>query len=142
MPLTYTSSTALSATTAQSSGMTRAAALSHASAHLNASLMTAQPHTSSAVHHHGAQDTVVYARSGHGAIVTEGGNKTQPMAPGDFALIPAWEEHQEVNNGDEEVVWAIVRTGREAVVVNLEGWGESLKEGEGEVKGNGQMVGP
>jgi uncharacterized RmlC-like cupin family protein len=90
-----------------------------------ASLMTALPHSASAVHHHGPQDTIVYAVSGHGAIVSEGGRKRQDLAPGDFALIPAYAEHQEVNEGNEEAVWVITRSGSEPVVQNLEGWGES-----------------
>jgi uncharacterized RmlC-like cupin family protein len=90
-----------------------------------ASLMTALPHSASAVHHHGPQDTVVYAASGYGSIVSEGGKKRQDLAPGDFALIPAYAEHQEVNDGVEEVVWVITRSGSEPVVVNLEGWGKS-----------------
>src|ERR1700733_7144257 len=65
--------------------------------------MTALPKSASAVHHHGPQDTIVYAASGHGAIVSEGGKKRQDLAPGDFALIPAYAEHQEGNDGDEGV---------------------------------------
>lgn len=42
-----------------------------------------------------------------------------------YALIPAYAEHQEVNDSDEDVVWAIVRSGKEPIVVNLEGWGTS-----------------
>jgi uncharacterized RmlC-like cupin family protein len=87
--------------------------------------MTALPKSASAVHHHGPQDTIVYAASGHGAIVSEGGKKRQDLAPGDFALIPAYAEHQEVNDGDEDVVWVITRSGSEPVVENLEGWGKS-----------------
>lgn len=89
--------------------------------------MIAYPHTSSAVHHHGEQNTIVYAKRGHGAVVSNGGKTVQNLEPGDFALIPAWEEHQEINNGDEEVEWIITRTGREPIVVNLGGWGESKK---------------
>lgn len=38
-----------------------------------------------------------------------------------------------MNESDEDVVWAIVRSGEEPVVVNLEGgWGSSFGEGEGE----------
>jgi len=87
--------------------------------------MIAHPHTASAIHHHGAQDTIVYAVSGHGTVVSEGGRKRQQLGPGDFALIPAYAEHQEANEGDEEVRWVIVRSGREPVVENLEGWSES-----------------
>jgi uncharacterized RmlC-like cupin family protein len=50
--------------------------------------MIAKPHTASAVHHHGEQDTVVFSFSGYGTVVSEGGNKRQNLSPGDFALIP------------------------------------------------------
>jgi gentisate 1,2-dioxygenase len=70
-------------------------------------------------------DTIVYATKGHGAIVSSNGKKRQELAPGDFALIPAYAEHQEVNDGEEEVVWIITRGGRNPVVQNLEGWGKS-----------------
>lgn len=45
------------------------------------------------------------------------------MPLGDFAFLPAWEEHPEGNDGDEEVVGAIVRTGWETCVEELGGWG-------------------
>jgi uncharacterized RmlC-like cupin family protein len=93
-------------------------------------VMIALPHSASDIHHHGAQDTVVYAKSGKGSIVYAGGKKRQDLSPGDFALIPAWAEHQEVNDGDEEVTWIIVRSGRSPVVENLQGWGESQKGSE------------
>lgn len=88
-----------------------------------ASSMVAEPHSASAIHHHGGQDTVVYAVRGRGSVVSEGGKKRVDLEPGDFALIPAWMEHQEVNDNDEEVLWTIVRSGRNPEVVNLEGWG-------------------
>ena len=74
------------------------------------------------------QDTIVYAASGYGSVISEGGRKRQDLSPGDFALIPAWTEHQEVNGSDEEVTWIISRSGGTPVVVNLKGWAE------GEVK--------
>lgn len=85
--------------------------------------MIAKPHSLSGIHHHGAQDTIVYALSGRGAIVSDGGRKRQVLTPGDFALIPAGAEHQEVNDGDEEVTWIITRSGRVPEVKNLEEWG-------------------
>lgn len=85
-------------------------------------VMLAKPHTSSAIHHHGEQDTIVYAASGYGAVVSEGGQKRQELSPGDFALIPAFAEHQEVNDGDEDVFWIITRSGRNPIVENLDGW--------------------
>jgi len=67
-------------------------------------------------------DTIVYAASGHGTIVSEGGKKRQDLEPGDFALIPAYCEHQEVNDSDADIVWVITRGGRNPIVQNLEGW--------------------
>lgn len=70
-------------------------------------------------------DTIVYAVKGRGTVVSEGGKKRQDLSPGDFALIPAYAEHQEANDGDEEVVWVITRSGRAPIVENLEDWGSS-----------------
>lgn len=87
-------------------------------------VMLAQPHTSSGIHHHASQDTIVYAIRGTGAIVSmvDGKKVKKELKAGDWALIPAGVEHQEMNEGDEEVGWVIVRGGREAEVVNVEGW--------------------
>ncbi|KAK7976143.1 hypothetical protein PG989_014606 [Apiospora arundinis] len=112
-------------------GMLRQNALTDLCDGICASRMIAKPHSSSAVHHHGAQDTIVLALSGHGTVVSEGGHKRVDLKPGDFCLIPAWAEHQEVNDGDEDVVWGIVRSGRAPEVVNLTGWG-------GDVAGEGK----
>ena len=90
--------------------------------------MIATPRSASAIHHHGAQDTIVYCVRGKGAVVSEGGKKKQVLGPGDFALIPAHAEHQEVNDGDEEVEWIITRSGRVPEVVNLKGWEEGPSE--------------
>lgn len=88
-------------------------------------VMIAKPNSASAVHHHGEQDTIVYALHGHGVIVSDAGKTRQELAPGDFALIPAWAEHQEVNESAEEVTWIITRSGRVPAVENLEGWSTS-----------------
>ncbi|KAK7931674.1 RmlC-like cupin [Apiospora marii] len=107
----------------QTDGMLRQNAITDLCDGICASRMIAKPHSSSAVHHHGAQDTIVVALSGRGTVVSEGGHKRVDLQPGDFCLIPAWAEHQEVNEGDEDVVWGIVRSGRAPEVVNLTGWG-------------------
>ena len=86
--------------------------------------MIAKPHTASAVHHHGEQDTIAYVLKGQATIVSEGGRKRQDIKPGDFALIPAYAEHQEVNEGEEDVTLIITRSGRVPIVENLEGWTE------------------
>ncbi|TRX89921.1 hypothetical protein FHL15_009193 [Xylaria flabelliformis] len=122
-PLHYTAGSSLSPSGGQTEGMIRSNAIVDKCDGICASSMLAKPHTASAVHHHGAQDTVVYAVSGRGAIVVEDGKKRIELGPGDYALIPAFMEHQEVNDGDEDVVWTIVRSGRVPEVVNLTGWG-------------------
>jgi hypothetical protein len=77
-------------------------------------------------------DTIVYAASGHGTILTNpsllgpSNLKRYDLSPGDFALIPAWTEHQEVNSSDKDVVWIITGNGSTPVVVNLEDWGGGL----------------
>lgn len=72
----------------------------------------------------------MYAASGHGTILTNtssssssSGLKRHELSPGDFALIPAFVEHQEVNESGEDVVWIITRSGSVPEVVNLKGWG-------------------
>lgn len=46
------------------------------------------------------------------------------LSPGDFAFVPAWTEHQAVNeSNDVDVVWVVTRNGGEPLQVDLEGWG-------------------
>ncbi|KAJ9603225.1 hypothetical protein H2200_012520 [Cladophialophora chaetospira] len=120
----------------QTEGMIRQSAIVEVSPSICGTLMRAQPHSASAVHHHGTQDTVVYAVSGYGSLVSSSGKTKdgpfgdvrQDLKPGDWALIPAYREHQEVNDGDEEAVWVIVRAPEGVPVVeNLKEWGASLK---------------
>ena len=92
-----TKSSSLQTSGGQTEGMIRSNALTNLTDGICASRMIAKPHTASAVHHHGEQDTVVFAFSGYGTIVSEGGKKKERLEPGDFALIPAFAEHQEVN---------------------------------------------
>lgn len=124
-PVQITKASELHTNTGQTEGMIRQGAIVDKSDNISASVMIAHPHSSSAVHHHGPQDTVVYCVRGRGAVVSEGGKKRQVLEKGDFALIPAHAEHQEVNDGDEEVEWIITRSGRVPVVENLEGWGKN-----------------
>lgn len=120
-----TKASELHANTGQTEGMVRKGAIVDKCDSICASVMLAAPHTSSAIHHHGAQDTVVYCMRGQGAIVSEGGKKRQIVAKGDFALIPAYAEHQEVNDGDDELEWIITRSGRVPIVENVEAWAKS-----------------
>ncbi|KAJ5577629.1 RmlC-like cupin [Penicillium hispanicum] len=107
----------------QTEGMVRKGAIIGKSDQLCALVMVAQPQSSSAVHHHGEQDTVVYAAKGYGSIVFDGGRQRKDLLPGDFAIIPAYAEHQEVNESDGVVEWVITRAGSKPVTVNLDKWG-------------------
>ena len=118
-----TKSKDLYANTGQTEGMSRKGAIIDKSDSISASVMIAKPHSASAIHHHGVQDTVVYCLRGLGAVVSDSGRTKQVLEPGDFALIPAFVKHQEVNEGDEEVEWIITRSGRVPIVENLDGWG-------------------
>ncbi|KAF3040233.1 hypothetical protein E8E12_000470 [Didymella heteroderae] len=83
----------------QSDGMQRIPAIVDMSDQICGTVMLAKPHSASAIHHQGEE--------------------------GDFAIIPAYAEHQEVNDGDEEVKWIIARGGRNPIVHNIDGWGKS-----------------
>ncbi|GAP93084.1 hypothetical protein SAMD00023353_10400070 [Rosellinia necatrix] len=119
-----TKSSSLQPSGSQTAGMSRSDAIVGRCGGLCATQMVARAGTSSAVHHHGAQDTIVYAiRGTGGSIVSEGGARRVRLEPGDYAVVPAYAEHQEVNDGDGDVVWAVVRSGPVPEVVNLTGWG-------------------
>lgn len=120
--VTLAKGSALETSGGQTEGMQRSNAITDLCDGICASRMIAEPHTSSAVHHHGDQDTVIFCASGRGAITSEGGKKKTKLEPGDFCLIPAWMEHQEVNDGDEKLVLCVVRSGRTPKVVNLTDW--------------------
>lgn len=46
------------------------------------------------------------------------------LGPGDFAFIPAWTEHQVVNERHRgDVSWVVIRSGGEPLQVDLDGWG-------------------
>ncbi|KAI1357292.1 cupin domain-containing protein [Xylaria arbuscula] len=112
------------------SPMTRQGAIIGKSDRMCATVMRAKPHCSSAVHHHGEQETIIYAASGKGILVTNKSDKLKrhELSPGDFAFVPPWTEHQELNETDEDVVWILIRSGPEPVVVWLEGWdGKTVK---------------
>lgn len=123
-PVHLTKASTITPSGGQTEGMIRSNAIVDKCDGICATHMLAKPHTASAVHHHGEQDTVVYAVKGRGTVVSEGGAKRVDLEPGDYALIPAFMEHQEVNDGDEDVIWTIVRSGRIPEVVNLTGWNE------------------
>ncbi|KAG8533095.1 uncharacterized protein KY384_001878 [Bacidia gigantensis] len=96
-PVYVTKASELDDSTGQTQGMIRKGAIVDRG-QICASVMIAKPHSASAIHTHGDQDTIVYSLRGNGSIVSEGGTKREDLKPGDFALIPAHAEHQEVND--------------------------------------------
>ncbi|KAK7914977.1 cupin domain-containing protein [Apiospora marii] len=113
--------------TGSNSGMVRQGAIVGKSDKMCATVLTAKARCASAVHHHGEQDTIIYAASGTGILMTNPGNEGElvkhELSPGDFAFVPPWTEHQEVNDTDEDVVWILIRNGPTPLVFYLEDWG-------------------
>jgi uncharacterized RmlC-like cupin family protein len=110
--------------TPQTPGMLRLAAVSNGlvgSESLWAGVMLVDPGTASSVHHHGPLETVVYMVSGQSKV--RWGNRLEhevDLEPGDFLFIPPFVPHQEINPSlDRPTEWVVVRSGGEAVVVNL-----------------------
>ena len=110
--------------TPQTPGMLRLAAVSHdlvGSEALWAGVMLVDPGTASSVHHHGPLETVVYMVSGQSKV--RWGSRLEhevDLEPGDFVFIPPFVPHQEINpSPDQPTEWVVVRSGPEAVVVNL-----------------------
>ena len=110
--------------TAQTGGMMRLEAVSNrlvGSKALWAGVMLAEPNTASSVHHHGALETVVYVLSGESKV--RWGKRLEhevELEPGDFVLIPPYTPHQEINESpNQPTQWVVVRSGREAISVNL-----------------------
>lgn len=93
-----------------------------------ATVLVAKPNSSSAIHHHGEQDAIIYAASGRGVLLTGPSHgdlepKRHELVKGDFAFVPAWTEHQVLNQSEEDdLMWVVFRTGPSPVEVNLTGW--------------------
>jgi uncharacterized RmlC-like cupin family protein len=110
--------------TPQTGGMSRLAAISKSlagSERLWGGVMLAEPNTSSAVHHHGPLETIVYILSGRSKLRWGNRLENETLAEaGDFLLIPAYLPHQEINpDPDKATQWVVVRSGPESVVVHL-----------------------
>jgi uncharacterized RmlC-like cupin family protein len=115
----------LNGNTPQTPGMTRAEAISYASAgaqKLWAGTVVVHPNAKTGPHHHGELETVIYVVRGrarfrwgdHLEFVDEAG-------PGDFVYVPPYVPHQELNaDKDQPVEAVIVRSGQQPIVVNLD----------------------
>src|ERR1700712_1567353 len=115
----------LDTNTPQTAGMSRAAAITHASAgasKLWAGTVVVEPAARTAAHHHGDLETVLYVVRGHARM--RWGNHlefTDEAGPGDFIFVPPYVPHQEMNaRADEPVECVVVRSGQEPIVVNLD----------------------
>jgi uncharacterized RmlC-like cupin family protein len=125
--LHHVASGALSADTAQTTGMRRVEAISGKTVGSSALWMGqthVSPATSSDNHHHGASETAIYVVSGHPVFVffdeATGVEKRLETGPGDYVFVPPWLPHREENpDPDSEAVVVIARTTQEAIVVNL-----------------------
>ena len=111
--------------TPQTPGMTRAAAINHATAGANklwAGTVTIHPNAKTGAHHHGELESVIYVVQGrarmrwgdHLEFVAEAG-------PGDFIFVPPYVPHQEINAlPDQPLACVLVRSDQEPAVVNLD----------------------
>ena len=111
--------------TAQTPGMNRAAAITHARAgaeKLWAGTVVIHPKAKTGAHHHGPVESVIYVVSGRARM--KWGDRlefTAEAGPGDFIYVAPYAPHQEINASDDEPLSCVlVRSGQEPVVVNLD----------------------
>ena len=111
--------------TAQTSGMTRAAAINRASAgseKLWAGTVEIHPNAKTGAHHHGPLESIIYVVKGKARM--RWGDQLEFIAeaePGDFIYVPPYVPHQEINaSEDESLECVLVRSDQEPVVVNLD----------------------
>ena len=92
--------------TAQTPGMNRAAAITHARAgaeKLWAGTVVIHPNAKTGAHHHGPVESVIYVVSGRARM--RWGERLEFVAdagPGDFIYVPPYVPHQEINASDDE----------------------------------------
>ncbi|MET9489646.1 cupin domain-containing protein [Nocardia sp. NPDC006630] len=115
----------LDSNTPQTPGMSRAAAIDAArvgAERLWAGTVTIHPDAKTGAHHHGALESVIYVLRGRARM--RWGEQLEFVAEagaGDFIFVPPYVPHQEINaSSDEPLECVLVRSGSEAVVVNLD----------------------
>jgi uncharacterized RmlC-like cupin family protein len=116
---------ALDPNTAQTPGMSRAAAITFArngAQKLWAGTVVIDAGAKTGAHHHGELESVIYVVKGRARM--RWGEALEFVAeagPGDFIYVPPFVPHQEINAlADESLECVLVRSGGEAVVVNLD----------------------
>ena len=115
----------LDTNTPQTPGMNRAAAINFArvgAEKLWAGTVTIHAGAKTGAHHHGPLESVIYVIKGRARM--RWGEALEFVAeagPGDFIYVPPFVPHQEINaSSDEALECVLVRSGGEAVVVNLD----------------------
>jgi uncharacterized RmlC-like cupin family protein len=111
--------------TAQTPGMSRAAAVNFArvgAQKIWAGTVSIHPDAKTGAHHHGELESVIYVVKGRARM--RWGDSLEYVAeagPGDFIFVPPFVPHQEINaSADEPLECVVVRSDNEAVVVNLD----------------------
>ena len=115
----------LDVNTAQTPGMNRAAAITHArvgAEKLWAGTVTIHPNAKTGAHHHGPVESVIYEVRGRARM--RWGERLEFCAeagPGDFIYVPPFVPHQEINaDPGQPLDCVLVRSGQDPVVVNLD----------------------
>jgi len=111
--------------TAQTPGMTRAAAIDQArvgARKLWAGTVSIEARAKTGPHHHGPLESVIYVVTGRARMRWgEALEFTAEAGPGDFIFVPPFVPHQEMNASDAEPLRCVlVRSDQEPVVVNLD----------------------
>src|ERR1700734_1895546 len=111
--------------TAQTAGMSRAAAINYAregAQKLWVGTVSIHANAKTGAHHHGVLQSVIYVVRGRARM--RWGDHLEYVAeagPGDFIYVPPYVPHQEINaSSDETLECVLVRSDNEAVVVNLD----------------------
>ena len=114
----------LDSNTAQTPGMFRQAAITHArvgAQKIWAGTVEIAPDAKTGVHHHGALESVIFVIRGKARM--RWGDKLEFVAeanPGDFIFVPPYVPHQEINADPMQTLECVlVRSDNEAVVVNI-----------------------
>lgn len=112
------------ASTAQTPGSTRLAAVSPAigvATGLWAGIFIVEPGAGTGIHHHGEQETIAYVLEGECCVRWgERGEFSALAKAGDFIHVPGWVPHMEQNASQERPFkWVVVRSTPTPIVVNL-----------------------
>ena len=115
----------LDASTAQTPGMFRQAAINHArvgAQKIWAGKVDILPNARTGVHHHGPLESVIYVVRGRARMRWgEHLEFTAEAGPGDFIYVPPYVPHQEINADPQNPLECVlVRSDNEAVVVNID----------------------